>query len=206
MVILDKHVLSNVMKRVSRQLNKESIYKILIVASLLLIIIQKTENPLIHSWEILNYRGSQYKIMKALNSTETKVQVRALFDREYNYVELVDWVHEHLSLSDVKPRPVPKEPIEILKLGYGKCGEFTILYVGVCLAHNYEARIVINLRGNNHEWAEVFIDGEWVHVDPTSPPGVYVNDPEMYRRWNMVINLAVAFEDGSYEIVTEKYS
>jgi hypothetical protein len=144
--------------------------------------------------------------MTTIYDPETIRNMNELFERDYDYIELVTWVHNHLSLVDKKPNPVPKNPFDILELGEGRCGEFSILYVAACVSQGYDARLVIILRGSNHEWTEVKVNGSWVHVDPTSPPGIYVNDPELYQRWNKTMSLVVAFEKDSYEIITEKYS
>ena len=50
------------------------------------------------------------------------------------------------------------------------------------------------------------IDGEWIHVDPTNPPLLHVDDPLMYVDRNKQLYLVVAFGKDGYEIVTEKYN
>jgi len=158
----------------------------------------------------LNYfeeqRSFQYDIMRNLNSTITKSRMRALFDRNYDYKELVKWTHSQLTFSDYKPDPPPTDPFDIMKLEYGRCGEFSILYASACLAHGYNARLVLILKGSDHEWVEVKIDDEWVHVDPTNPPFIHIDDPEMYARHHKNLCLVVAFMEDRYEIVTDKYN
>lgn len=179
---------------------------IVIILFILMETIYFAENPISHWISIEFEKRTQYNIMRTTNSNDVKSRMRALFDRDYDYIELIFWVHDQLEFSDEKPKPVPKNPFDILELGRGKCGEFSILYVSACLAHGYQARLVLILRGSNHEWAEVNIEGEWIHVDPTDPPNIHVNDPSMYAERNKKMYLIVAFESNSYEIVTRKYN
>jgi len=176
-----------------------------LLIGLVIEVVVYTENP-ISNWVTLErVKKEQLEIMRHLNSSETRAKMRELFDRDYNYAELVTWVHEQLEFSDEKPKPILKDPFEILTLGKGRCGEFSILYVSACLAHGYNARLVLILRGSDHEWAEVEIDGEWIHVDPTDPPIVHINEPGMYAERDKKMHLIVAFESNRYEIVTSKY-
>ena len=188
---------------------KECPLKIIIlsfIAGLIFIAIMRTENPISHWAELMQAKPKQFMIMRFLSNSDTISKIRDLFDRDYDYLELVTWVHDRLEFSEKKPDPQPMDPIKILELGEGRCGEFSILYVSACIAHGYQARLVLILRGSNHEWAEVKINGEWIHVDPTSPPNVYVDNPTMYIERNMTLHLVVAFESNSYDIVTDKYN
>lgn len=95
-----------------------------------------------------------------------------------------------------------EDPLEILEYGKGRCGEFSILYVSLCLAHGYSARLVVAMYGD-HAWAEVMLQGNWTHIDPTERT---VNDPFMYERdWGKDLKLVYAFEDNQIEDVTSKY-
>jgi hypothetical protein len=139
-------------------------------------------------------------IMKNLNQTETKSKLRALFDRNYNFTELLVWEHERLTY--VEERKIRQDPFEILEYGKGKCEEFSILYVALCLAHGYQARLVFDIYGD-HAWAEVKIQGNWTHVDPKEKK---IDDPYMYQRdWHKELKLVLAFEDSRFEDVTSKY-
>ena len=138
--------------------------------------------------------------MENLNRTETKNGLRDLFDRDYNYTELLAWEHERLVF--VERRKVHEDPFEILEYGKGRCGEFSILYVSLCLAHGYQARLVVDMFGD-HAWAEVKLQGNWTHVDPSS---IKINDPCMYERdWDKDLKLVYAFEDRRFEDVTANY-
>ena len=86
--------------------------------------------------------------------------------------------------------------------GKGKCGEFSILYVALCLAHDYQARLVVDMLGD-HAWAEVKVQGFWTHIDPTERK---IDDPYMYERdWHKGLSLVYAFEDNQFEDVTSNY-
>jgi len=137
------------------------------------------------------------EVMKNLNKTETKSRLRALFDRDCNFTELLVWEHERLIY--VEEREVHEDPFEILEYGKGK---FSILYVALCLAHGYQARLVVDMFGD-HVWTEVKLQGEWIHVDPYERK---INEPYMYQRdWHKELRLVYAFEDGRFEDVTLKY-
>jgi hypothetical protein len=139
-------------------------------------------------------------IMKNLNQPETKKGLRILFERDYNYKELLFWEKDQIEFSweNIERR---SNPLEILEYGKGRCEEFSILYVGLCLAHGYQSRLVVDIYGD-HVWAEVKIDNSWIHVDTEGR----FNDPYMYERdWGKKIDLIYAFEDGYFEDVTPKY-
>ncbi|MHA1972570.1 MAG: transglutaminase-like domain-containing protein [Candidatus Hodarchaeales archaeon] len=165
-----------------------------------------TENPISHYIALKEQENFQQELIDRLYSNETIEGMSKYFDRPYNYTELITWTHNQLEVVDKKPDPLPKTPFEILELGEGRCGEFSILYCSACIANGYDARLVMILRGSNHEWVEVMINGEWVHVDPTNPPYVHVNDPLMYLNRGKKLHLVVAFGLAGYEDVTEKYN
>lgn len=58
------------------------------------------------------------------------------------------------------------DPYWIAYYKVGGCGELAHLFVEVCNRAGIEARVV-GTRGEDHFWAEVKIDGEWKHADPT---------------------------------------
>ncbi len=178
------------------------------ILSILVIVsaVYLTENPVSHYVSLSFANDFQFEIMKALNNDSNIAAIRSQFDRQYDYIELVTWTHNQLEYVDKKPNPIPKTPMEILELGEGRCGEFTILYCGACIAHGYEARIVLIVRGSDHEWVEVKVNDEWIHVDPTDPPMIHINDPSMYKERYKKLNLVVAYNLEDYEIVTSKYN
>jgi hypothetical protein len=129
-------------------------------------------------------------------------QLRRLFERRYSLKELLDWMHARLEFTheDITRH---NDPWEILAYGKGRCGEFSILFTALCLAHDYKARIILDL--SDHVWSEVWDDEQkrWVHVDPSEKR---IDDPEMYERdWKKSLKEVYAFENGNIENVTETY-
>ncbi len=137
----------------------------------------------------------------------------------FNYTELLTWEQRHIIyiptydsiLSDRRNMPV-----EILdrigdgttRMGanqwvMGRCGEFSLLYTGLCLANGIEVRLVVDESkmynasktggAGDHMWNEVLVSGEWIHIDPTENR---VNDSKMYvRDWNKDVNLVYAIQN-----------
>lgn len=153
-------------------------------------------------------------IMKNLNSTVTKTEVRGWFERDDNFTELYEWVHEKLDFVPVNESfERHTDPSEILKTGEGRCEEYSILYVAACLAHGYQSRIIVAIDVSNpinwvgqHVWAEVKLD-VWVHTDPSDKVW---NDPYRYETWSWGKDIGskikiYAFEDGKYGDVTLHY-
>jgi len=128
--------------------------------------------------------------------------LRNLFERKYSLPELLEWLHSKVKWGkgNIKRYNSPKE---ILTYGKGKCGEFSILFTALCLAHNYRARLVLDM--SDHVWTEVWNEKErrWVHMDPSEKR---IDDPKMYERdWKKNLKEIYAFENGSIENVTERY-
>jgi len=125
-----------------------------------------------------------------------------LFERNFSLTELLEWLHEKVKWSDgdiIRHY----DPIEILAYGKGKCGEFSVLFTALCLAHNYRARLVLDM--SDHVWTEVWNEKQkrWVHVDPSAKK---IDDPEMYERgWKKDLKEVYAFENGNMQNVTSRY-
>ena len=137
-----------------------------------------------------------------LASPEVLAELRGRFEVEYALPELLEWLHSKVrwSKGNIKRH---HDPIEILEYGKGKCGEFGILFTALCLAHNYRARLVLDM--SDHVWTEVWNEGErrWVHVDPSERR---IDDPGMYERdWKKDLREIYAFENGLMEDVTRRY-
>jgi len=141
-------------------------------------------------------------VAQSLTNETMQEELRAQLDStEYSYLELLDWEHSRLNYTE-ENIPRHDNPLEILAFGKGRCGEFSILYNALCLACGYRARLVVDIYGD-HVWTEVFLNGSWVHVDPTEK---IVNDPLMYQRdWHKEVKLVCAFEDSLVLDVTENY-
>jgi len=145
-----------------------------------------------------NYR----RVSVALANPSTLRQLRSLFEKKYSLEELLDWLHSKLKWSK---RNIVRhnDPLEILAYGKGRCGEFSILFTALCLAHNYRARLILDM--SDHVWTEVWDNRQkrWVHVDPSEKK---IDDPKMYERdWKKNLKEVYAFEKGRVENVTDKY-
>jgi len=153
-------------------------------------------------------------IMKNLNSDKTKTALRNMFDRNYNFTELYQWEHTKVKFVNNETFERSADPLRILQIGKGRCGEFSVLYVALCLAHDYQARLVLAVDANyrvfwfpQHEWAEVRISDQWVHVDPSDQVW---NEPSHYKTWPWAKGVGsniwiYAFEDGRVTDVTRYY-
>jgi len=145
-----------------------------------------------------NYR----RIGIRLANPSTLHQLRSLFERTYSLEELLDWVHERLKFT--KENIVRhSDPLEILAYGKGRCSEFSVLFTALCLAHNYRARLILDM--SDHVWTEVWDDRQkrWVHVDPSEKR---IDDAKMYERdWKKNLKEVYALENGLVENVTDKY-
>jgi len=142
------------------------------------------------------------KVAQSLTNETLQNELRAqLNSTEYSYLDLLAWEHSRLNYTK-ENIPRYDNPLEILAFGKGRCGEFSILYDALCLACGYRARLVANIY-EDHVWTEVFLNGSWVHVDPTEK---IVNDPLMYQRdWNKEVKLICAFEGSLVLDVTQNY-
>lgn len=100
------------------------------------------------------------------------MNLSTMFPQKLNYTDLLYWESRRLNYTE--NRIWHADPIEILNYGKGACGEFSILYISICLANDIPARLVITayLIPNvvDHSWAEVnpLKDGKtWIHVEVT---------------------------------------
>jgi len=129
-------------------------------------------------------------------------ELESMFERKYTLPELLDWTHERLKFDkgDIIRH---NDPREILAYGRGRCGEFSILFTSLCLAHGYRARLILDM--TDHVWTEVWDSTKerWVHVDPSEKR---IDDPFMYERdWKKKLKKIYAFENGKMENVTTQY-
>jgi len=125
------------------------------------------------------------------------------FNESMDYIELLDWVDSKLEFVPIgETFPRHRDPLNILEYGRGRCGEHARLYVAACVAHGYNARLVFSLDPDDHVWAEVMVNGSWIHVDPSDK---YWDDPlrRYYRGKN--ITRVIAFELFRWMDVTKKY-
>jgi len=142
------------------------------------------------------------KISKKLREPSLLSELRGMFERKYTLTELLDWLHKKVKFSK-KDIIRHNDPREIVTYGKGRCGEFSILFTSLCLAHNYRARIILDM--SDHVWTEVWDNKQkrWIHVDPSEKR---IDDPFMYERdWKKNLQEIYAFEDGNVENVTKRY-
>jgi len=142
------------------------------------------------------------EISRKLSDVSVLDNLRLAFGRRCTLPELLDWMHQRLKFDkgDIKRH---NDPVDILAYGRGRCGEFSILFTALCLAHNYRARLILDM--SDHVWTEVWNEQQkrWVHVDPSEKR---IDDPYMYERdWKKNLKEVYAFENGSIENVTQSY-
>ena len=130
-----------------------------------------------------------------------------------DWKQLLEWEHQHLKYTkDELPKQRAELPIDIILQAKGRCGEFALLYTGLLLTNDYEVRLVVDcssLQDNSkkvagdHVWVEVFVDGNWIHVDPTEKR---INQPLMYAlEWGKDVNHVYAFTDREVIVLTKVY-
>lgn len=142
------------------------------------------------------------ELSKRLTEPSLLDRLRALFEKKYTLPELLNWVHERVKFD--KGNIVRHaDPKEILAYAKGRCGEFSILFTSLCLAHGYRARLILDV--SNHVWTEVWDARRkrWMHIDPSERK---IDDPLMYERdWKKNLTEVYAFENGNLEDVTQRY-
>ena len=129
-------------------------------------------------------------------------ELMAAFDRRYTLTELLEWMHARLKFDKGRIER-HNDPREILAYGRGRCGEFSILFTSLCLAHWYRARLILDM--SDHVWTEVwdYHQKRWVHIDPSEKR---IDDPLMYERdWRKNLKEIYAFENGTVDNVTRNY-
>jgi len=145
----------------------------------------------------------KYKeISKQLADPKMLSELRRLFERTYTLPELLDWLHARLQWSKGQITR-HSDPLEILRYGKGRCGEYSILFTALCLAHGYRARIVLDM--TDHVWTEIWNPSQktWIHIDPSEKR---INDPKMYERdWKKTLTKIYAFENSKAENITKNY-
>lgn len=179
------------------------------VSAFILIPKNQTNEP-----EALQTLAAHYtQLMKNLNSTETKAPMRAQLNASYNQTDLFTWEHSKLTFES-DPAGFFEDPTQILGSGKGICVQWSVVYVSACLSLGYQSRLVAAVDTSTwswiHMWAEDYVNGAWVHVDPSD--SVW-NKPSMYQGsnwpWGSGLGSSVrvyAFEDDGYQDVTSTYT
>lgn len=170
-------------------------------------------------WGFSDFKTHYLDIMKSLNDPQTESTIRANFTRPYNQTQLIAWERTYLAFVPMNETFENRttDPVQILQSGKGRCEEFAILYVSACSAMGYEARLVVARQFYNiwtygeHAWAEVKVNGTWIHVDPSLGNGTW-NESLVYKSrhwwWAEQIGWTVsvyAFENGKVEDVSSSY-
>jgi transglutaminase-like putative cysteine protease len=128
-----------------------------------------------------------------------------------NYLQLLNWTRHHFAWGTATSKT---DPLEILKIGRGACEDYAWVYVGLLVANNYTARLILDCSfslwpikdAGNHSWVEVLINGTWVTIDPSLDPSYGVNNPYLYARgWNKTINHIYAITENEILDVTASY-
>ena len=137
-----------------------------------------------------------------LSCKELHAKLMGFFERRYTISELLDWLH--LTVKWTEGDLVRhNHPLEIIAFGKGRCGEFSILFTALCLAHKYRARLILDM--SDHVWTEVWDNDlqTWIHVDPSEKR---IDDPLMYERdWKKNLKRVYALENGKAKKVTKNY-
>ena len=169
--------------------------------------------------DIIHIISHHREVLLNLSSPEIQTQLKQLFPRKLNYTELLLWESKRLNYT-TKQIERHTNPLDILDYGLGKCGEFSILYVAICLANDIPARLVTGVTVD-HAWAEVnpSKDGvTWIHVEPTDScvriqhgKSIYdepatVNNPSLYRNKNFQIVLAFQITENREVIIIDRTS
>jgi transglutaminase-like putative cysteine protease len=150
-------------------------------------------------------------IMQNLNSSATKAKIAPLLDASYNQTDIFGWEQTKLTFAN-DPVGWFEDPTQILAEGKGICAQWSEVYVSACLALGYPSRLVAAVDTGSwsciHLWAEEYINGTWVHVDPSDRVW---NNPSRYQSWDWGSGIGstvkiYAFEDHAYYDVTAKYS
>lgn len=165
---------------------------------------------LMYRWQI-DFQEYYSNVMKELNTPEAKAYMLDKINGKCNFTELLYWTDQQLSwANDSFVRY--SAPQQILIQGKGLCEEYTIVYVGACLALGYEARILVSRQFYQgpvhgfHVWAEVKWNGVWTQADPSPTP--FWNDPSHYRSWDWGPRATLrvyAFEPDEIEDVSATY-
>jgi len=149
-----------------------------------------------------NSIGKYREISQKIADPSALAELMALFERRYTIAELLEWTHQRLKF-DKGNIERHNDPMEILAYGRGRCGEFSILFTSLCLAHWHRARLILDM--SDHVWTEVWNEPlkRWIHVDPSEKR---IDDPFMYEReWKKNLTEIYAFENGTIENVTKNY-
>jgi len=111
----------------------------------------------------------------ALVSKSIKLSAKATNDFEkikvlYDYVS-ERMLYDYVKAATIRPPYLP-DADKILETGRGICFDLSVVLAGMLRAQGIPAKLVIgqlNINGlpTHHAWNEVFLDGNWLKMDPT---------------------------------------
>jgi hypothetical protein len=123
------------------------------------------------------------EVMKTLNSSQTKTAMTTQLGSHYNQTDLFTWEHSKLTFES-DPAGNFEAPAQILSEGKGVYVQWSIVYTAACLSQGYQSRLVAAVDTATwsyiHMWAEDYVNGTWIHVDPSD--SVW-NQPSRYLSW-----------------------
>lgn len=94
-------------------------------------------------------------------------------------LEINHWCHEQATYRPADART--SAPMAIIRTGFGRCGEESVLAVSALRAAGIPARQVYTPRwahtDDNHAWVEVYIDGKWHFMGACEP------EPVLDKAW-----------------------
>jgi hypothetical protein len=149
-------------------------------------------------------------VMKNLDSSSAGMEMASRLNSSYNQTDLFAWEHSQLTFKQDQIGWY-EDPNQILNSKDGICMQWSIVYVSACMSLGYQSRLVVAADSAYwqfiHVWAEDYVNGSWVHVDPSD--SVW-NNPMRYQDWDWGKDIGstvkiYAFEDGRYVDVTSNY-
>jgi hypothetical protein len=120
-------------------------------------------------------------------------------------------LHVYMSEPYICIRLIKHEnPLWVLKSRCGACNEYALLFMELANASNLTVRSIHN-NGEDHIWAEVLIDGNWIAVDPSI---VHLSENEtgfdvtqmLNEEWWNISHTRALYPDGIIEDVTYLYT
>jgi len=89
-------------------------------------------------------------------------------DPKMKVFKILKWVDKNIKWSR-KDRGTRFGPIKVIQQGYGRCCDFSDVFISICRAAGIPTRQVYGYiyKKGGHAWCEVFIEGKgWIQVDP----------------------------------------
>ena len=150
--------------------------------------------------EIASGRSDNESIVRGIIDWESKNIRNAYGVREEEFLDL------HIASEPPYILKRGSNSSEIVFYKYGACRQYAILFAALARAKtiNIQTRMVHN-PGEDHQWVEVLLDDNWVHVDPSNN---IFNDSGVYEnKWSKQLSYVYAeYENGDKENITNRYT